>query len=56
MRSHRCTIDLAKNSLIFPDAGININFLSDGEIKKLKIEEEEREIEISKEKSLKDEK
>ncbi len=33
MRSHRCLIDLCKHSLNFPDAGFNITFLSDGEIK-----------------------
>jgi hypothetical protein len=37
MRSHRCTIDLSKLRLIFPDAGIDVNFLSDGEIQKRKI-------------------
>ncbi len=48
MRSHRCTIDLAKNSLIFTDANIHISFLSDGEINKLKLEQEEEEIELAK--------
>lgn len=41
MRSHRCSIELSTNSLIFKDAGININFLSDGECKKLKEKNEE---------------
>jgi hypothetical protein len=41
MRSHRCSIDLAKHSLIFQDAGFSVNFLSDGEIKKMKVDEEE---------------
>jgi hypothetical protein len=56
MRSHRCSIDLATGSLIFPDAGINIKFLSDGEIKKIKIDEEEIEVEKSKEMSLTEDK
>ena len=37
MRSHRFSIDLSKLRLVFPDACIDINFLSDGEIKKKKI-------------------
>lgn len=41
MRSHRCSIDLAKHSLIFQDSGFSIQFLSDGEIMKMKIDEEE---------------
>lgn len=41
MRSHRCNIDLAKHSLIFQDAGFSVNFLSDGEIKKSKVNEDE---------------
>ena len=53
MRSHRCSIDLAKHSLIFPDAGIEVKFLSDGEIKKLKAEEEENELELVKQESKK---
>ena len=40
MRSHRCNIDLAKHSLIFQDAGFSVNFLSDGEIKKSKVNED----------------
>lgn len=48
MRSHRCTIDLAKNSLIFPDAGTNIQFLSDGEIKQLKADSEGEDVEVLK--------
>lgn len=44
MRSHRCTIELSSNSLIFKDAGLSITFLSDGEAKKLKeIHQEENE-------------
>lgn len=39
MRSHRCQIDLTVNQLKFPDAGITVNFLSDGEINKQKVEE-----------------
>lgn len=43
MRSYRCSIDLSKNALIFPDAGISAKFLSDGEIKKIQEEEDKRE-------------
>lgn len=46
MRSHRCSINLAKFTLDFPDAGISINFLSDGEIQKSKIDKEEEDIEL----------
>ena len=57
MRSHGCIIDLKKGSLIFPTAGIEAKFLSDGEIKKLKVEErenlEKEEIKKAKEESLK---
>ena len=38
MRSHRCNIDLKLNQIIFPDSDIKVNFLSDGEIKKLKLD------------------
>lgn len=49
MRSYRCNIDLQKNSLFFPDAGINAKFLSDGEIHKIKEkEDEEKDIEMEK--------
>ena len=56
MRAHRCTIDLKENGLIFPDIGVTAKFLSDGEIKKIKAEQEEEdekeEIEKAKEASL----
>lgn len=39
MRAHRCTIDLNKNGLVFPDIGVTAKFLSDGEIKKIREEE-----------------
>jgi len=38
MRSHRCTLELKTNQIIFPDADIKVSFLSDGEIEKLKID------------------
>ena len=41
MRAHRCTIDLKQNGLVFPDIGVTAKFLSDGEIKKIKEEQEE---------------
>ena len=41
MRAHRCTIDLNKSGLIFPDIGVTAKFLSDGEIKKIKEEQAE---------------
>jgi hypothetical protein len=44
MRSHRCNIDLGRYSLNFPDAGIEIKFLSDGEIMKIKQLREDEEI------------
>ncbi len=57
MRSHRCCVDLTKNALVFPDAGINAKFLSDGEVKKIQEEEQQREeleaIEKAKEESKK---
>ena len=56
MRAHRCTIDLKENGLIFPDIGVTAKFLSDGEIKKIKDEQEEddekEEIERAKQASL----
>ena len=56
MRAHRCTIDLKVNGLIFPDIGVTAKFLSDGEIKKIKDEQEEEdekmEIEKAKQASL----
>ena len=56
MRAHRCTIDLNKAGLIFPDIGVTAKFLSDGEIKKIKDEQEEQdekeEIEKAKQDSL----
>ena len=39
MRSHRCVVNLEKNKLVFPDAGLEAKFLSDGEIKKYKDEQ-----------------
>ena len=41
MRAHRCTIDLKQNGLVFPDIGVTAKFLSDGEIKKIKEEQDE---------------
>ena len=41
MRSHRCEIDLKLDCLIFPDADVKLQFLSDGEIKKRKDLEED---------------
>ena len=41
MRAHRCTIDLNKNGLVFPDIGVTAKFLSDGEIKKIKEEQDD---------------
>ena len=43
MRAHRCTIDLKQNGLVFPDIGVTAKFLSDGEIKKIKEEQDEEE-------------
>jgi len=40
MRTYRCNIDLGQNALIFPDSGIKTEFLSDGEIAKIREEEE----------------
>jgi hypothetical protein len=40
MRSHQCSIDLKIHQLIFPDSDIKVNFLSDGEIKKLKLDKD----------------
>ena len=57
MRTHGCTIDLKKGVLVFPTAGIEAKFLSDGEIKKLKVEEqknlENEDIKKAKEESMK---
>ena len=39
MRTYRCNIDLGKNALIFPDANIKAQFLSDGELAKIREEE-----------------
>ena len=47
LRAHRCSIDLSNNCLVFPDAGINVKFLSDGEVNKF--EEKENEVEQSEE-------
>ena len=41
MRAHRCTIDLKQNGLIFPELGVTAKFLSDGEIKKIKEEQDD---------------
>ena len=43
MRAHRCTIDLNQNGLVFPDIGVTAKFLSDGEIKKIKEEQDDEE-------------
>ena len=40
MRTYRCNIDLGKNALIFPDANIKAQFLSDGKLAKIREEEE----------------
>ena len=40
MRTYRCNIDLGKNALIFPDANIKAQFVSDGEVAKIREEEE----------------
>jgi hypothetical protein len=57
MRSHRCFINLATNTLDFPDSSIKVNFLSDGEVVKSKAgmddEEDEKDIEKAQEESLK---
>ena len=44
MRSHRCFIDLGKDTLNFPDSNIQVSFLTDGEVKKTKVDEEDDEI------------
>ena len=48
IRSHRCNIDLKSNAIIFPDSDIKVNFLSDGEIAKNKLDKnlEEEEIDM----------
>ena len=38
LRKYNCNVDLKKNGLVFPDFGITAKFLSDGEIKNLKLE------------------
>ena len=43
MRAHRCTIDLKVNGLVFPDIGVTAKFLSDGETKKIKEEQDDEE-------------
>jgi len=57
MRSHRCFINLGTNTLDFPDSDIKVNFLSDGEVMKSKAgmddEDEEKDIEMAQEESLK---
>ena len=56
MRAHRCTIDLKQNGLVFPDIGVTAKFLSDGEIRNIKAEQDEQdekdEIEKAKQESL----
>jgi len=56
LRKYNCNIDLKKNGLVFPDIGIVVKFLSDGEIKKMKeereLQEEKEEIERAKLESL----
>lgn len=65
LRAHRCNIDLTNNCLVFPDAGINVKFLSDAEVKKIEdkenkeddiMENENELIEQVKQESLKDKK
>lgn len=51
MRSHRCTIDLSINQIIFKDSGLKVCFLSDGEAKKLKEKNEEENLELIKSQS-----
>ena len=41
LRKHNCNIDLKKNGLVFPDIGITAQFLSDGEIQRMKLEKEQ---------------
>ena len=41
MRAHRCNSDLKQCGLVFPDIGVTAKFLSDGEIKKIKEEQDE---------------
>ena len=40
MRAHRCLIDLSKNGLVFQDIGVTAKFLSDGEIKEIRSQED----------------
>ena len=41
LRKYNCNVDLKKNGLVFPDIGITAAFLSDGEIRKMKLEKEQ---------------
>ena len=41
LRKYNCNVDLKKNGLVFPDIGITATFLSDGEIRKMKLEKEQ---------------
>ena len=43
LRKYNCNVDLKKNGLVFPDIGITATFLSDGEIRKMKLEREQEE-------------
>ena len=43
LRKYNCNVDLKKNGLVFPDIGITAAFLSDGEIRKIKLEKEQEE-------------
>ena len=43
LRKYNCNVDLKKNGLVFPDIGITATFLSDGEIRKMKLEKEQEE-------------
>ena len=56
MRSHRCFIDLGKNHLTFPDSDIQVTFLSDGEVKKSKVEMEDDDLTNAQIESLNDKK
>jgi len=56
MRSHRCFIDLGKQILTFPDAEIEVKFLSDGEVKQARVDMEDDEETNAQIESLKDKK
>lgn len=56
MRSHRCLIDLGKNLLTFPDSDIEVKFLSDGEVKKSRVEMEDDDLTNAQIESLNDKK